>query len=60
MNLTPRIPEEGQSTVEKAKTPLFLTAIGMDVDEIKPKVEAMHGAFRIPALLKKLDQLTRI
>lgn len=44
----------------ESKTPLFLTAIGMDVDEIKPKVETMHGAFRIPALLKKLDQLTRI
>ncbi|WP_449398222.1 hypothetical protein [Chryseobacterium wanjuense] len=44
----------------ESRTPLFLTAIGIDVDEIKPKVEGMHGAFRIPSLLKKLDQLTRI
>ncbi|WP_027379445.1 endonuclease V [Chryseobacterium daeguense] len=45
----------GQST-----TPLYLTAMGTDVDEIKPKIEQMHGDFRIPTLLKKLDQLTRI
>jgi deoxyribonuclease V len=40
--------------------PLFLTAIGIDVDEIKIKVEEMHGNFRIPSLLKKLDQLSRM
>ncbi|GAA4155831.1 hypothetical protein GCM10022217_14280 [Chryseobacterium ginsenosidimutans] len=44
----------------ESKTPLFLTAKGADVDEIKPKIERMHGNFRIPTLLKKLDQLTRI
>ncbi|KMQ68414.1 endonuclease V [Chryseobacterium sp. FH2] len=44
----------------ESKTPLFLTAKGADVDEIKPKIEQMHGSFRIPALLKKLDQLTRV
>ncbi|ASE60949.1 endonuclease V [Chryseobacterium indologenes] len=43
----------------ESKTPLFLTAKGIDVDEVKLKVEQMHGTFRIPALLKKLDQLTR-
>ncbi|WP_346985426.1 endonuclease V [Chryseobacterium sp. POE27] len=40
--------------------PLFLTAIGIDVDEIKIKVKDMHGNFRIPSLLKKLDQLSRM
>jgi hypothetical protein len=44
----------------ESKTPLFLTAIGVDVDEVKVKVEQMHGNFRIPTLLKRLDQLTRI
>ncbi|WP_080779009.1 endonuclease V [Chryseobacterium phocaeense] len=43
----------------ESKTPLFLTAKGVDVDEILPEVEQMHGAYRIPALLKKLDQLSR-
>ncbi|PWN71258.1 endonuclease V [Chryseobacterium phosphatilyticum] len=43
----------------ESKTPLFLTAKGIDVNEVKLKVEQMHGAYRIPTLLKKLDQLSR-
>jgi len=54
-------PDERRRAVLRgeSKTPLFLTAMGIDVDEIKPKVEKMHGLYRIPTLLKKLDQLTR-
>ncbi|MCW3162249.1 endonuclease V [Chryseobacterium oryctis] len=37
----------------KSKSPLFLTARGINVDEIKTRVEQMHGSFRIPTLLKK-------
>lgn len=44
----------------ESKTPLFLTAKGINVDETLPRIEKMHGDFRIPTLLKKLDQLTRI
>lgn len=43
----------------ESKAPLFLTSIGIDVDEAQKKVEKMHGNFRFPTLLKKLDQLTR-
>lgn len=43
----------------ESKTPLFLTAVGIDADEMKTNVENMHGAYRMPTLLKKLDQLTR-
>ncbi|MEG1665334.1 endonuclease V [Chryseobacterium sp.] len=43
----------------ESKTPLFLTAIRFDVEEAKTNVENMYGAYRIPTLLKKLDQLTR-
>lgn len=43
----------------QSKTPLFVTAKGIDVDEVKRHVEQMHGAYRIPTLLKKLDQLSR-
>lgn len=43
----------------ESKTPLFLTAVGIDVDEIQSNIENMHGNYRIPTLLKKLDQLTR-
>jgi deoxyinosine 3'endonuclease (endonuclease V) len=54
-------PDEKRRTVFRgeSKTPLFLTAMGIDVDEIKVEVEKMHGSYRIPTLLKKLDQLTR-
>ncbi|WP_284464798.1 endonuclease V [Chryseobacterium sp.] len=43
----------------EGKTPLFITAKGIDVDEVKRNVEEMHGPYRIPTLLKKLDQLSR-
>lgn len=44
----------------ESKTPLFLTSKGIDVDVLKPKIEQMYGDYRIPTLLKKVDQLTRI
>ncbi|MEG0926656.1 endonuclease V [Chryseobacterium sp.] len=43
----------------ESKTPLFITAKGIDVDQVKRHVEQMHGAYRMPTLLKKLDQLSR-
>lgn len=54
-------PDEKRRVVFRgeSKTPLFLTAMGIDVDQIKSKLEKMHGSYRIPTLLKKLDQLTR-
>lgn len=44
----------------ESKIPLFLTAKGLNVDAVLSKIENMHGNFRIPTLLKKLDHLTRI
>lgn len=43
----------------ESRTPLFVTAKGIDVDQVKTHVEQMHGPYRIPTLLKKLDQLSR-
>ncbi|AZA54793.1 endonuclease V [Chryseobacterium sp. G0201] len=43
----------------ESKTPLFLTVKGSDVDKMKLNIEKMYGSYRIPTLLKKLDQLTR-
>ncbi len=43
----------------ESKTPMFLTVKGADANEILKKVEQMHGPYRIPTLLKKLDQLSR-
>ena len=56
------------ATVEKNKRPLlrghserplFITAIGIDVDEAMECIRNMRGNYRVPTILKKLDQLTR-
>ncbi|WP_347219932.1 endonuclease V [Chryseobacterium sp.] len=54
-------PDSQRRTVYRgdSKTPLFVTAKGIDVDQVKYNLEQMHGPYRIPALLKKLDQLSR-
>lgn len=43
----------------KSKKPLYITCLGMDINIAKQKIIEMNGGFRIPALLKRLDQLTR-
>lgn len=43
----------------QSKQPLFVTAVGMDVDEAASHVASMAGEFRIPTLLKRADQLAR-
>jgi deoxyribonuclease V len=44
----------GQSSL-----PLFVSAIGLDVEEAAEKVRTMHGPHRLPTLLKRVDQLCR-
>jgi deoxyribonuclease V len=39
--------------------PLYITAIGMDLDLATKCVESMSGSFRIPTLLKVLDTFTK-
>lgn len=39
--------------------PLFISSIGIGVDEAAEHVKNMFGSYRIPALLKRLDQLTK-
>jgi deoxyribonuclease V len=39
--------------------PLFVTAAGMDVRDAAARVAAMHGAHRLPTLLKAVDRLAR-
>ncbi|KOP39348.1 endonuclease V [Flavobacterium sp. WLB] len=39
--------------------PLFVTSIGIDLEEAFQKVETMSGEFRMPTLLKELDRLTK-
>lgn len=42
-----------------SRTPLRVTAIGMDQGEAAAHVRAMAGAYRIPEMLKKVDRMAR-
>ena len=42
-----------------SKRPLFVSAIGMDIDEAARLVKRMSGEFRMPGLLKILDDETK-
>jgi deoxyinosine 3'endonuclease (endonuclease V) len=39
--------------------PLYITAAGFSPDEAAACVQAMHGPYRVPSILKYLDMLTR-
>jgi deoxyribonuclease V len=39
--------------------PLYVTAAGIDIEEAARNVQAMHGPFRIPTLLRRVDHLCR-
>jgi deoxyribonuclease V len=42
-----------------SRRPLYVTAAGMDLADAATRVRGMHGPFRVPTLLKKVDQLCR-
>lgn len=39
--------------------PLYITAAGLPLDEAQAKIRAMHGAHRLPTLLKRVDRACR-
>ena len=43
----------------QSHNPLYVTSIGLPLAEAVAGVAAMHGAYRFPALLKRLDELTK-
>lgn len=43
----------------KSRKPLYITAAGVEENEAAARVQSMHGAHRIPTLLKKVDLLAR-
>ena len=43
----------------KSKTPLYVTSVGMELDEAKQSIQTMYGKYRIPVMLKKVDQTSR-
>ena len=42
-----------------SQSPLYVTTVGIDLETAKRAVQSMHGEFRIPTLLKRVDQLSR-
>lgn len=39
--------------------PLYVTAVGLDVDAAAERIRSMAGAHRLPTLLKRVDRLAR-
>lgn len=43
----------------ESNSPLFITAIGIEIHQAAEHVCVMHGRFRLPTLLKRVDRLCR-
>lgn len=43
----------------ESKKPLYVTATGVPLKKVAAQVRTMQGDYRIPTLLKRLDQLSR-
>lgn len=43
----------------ESKTPLFVTAAGMEPDDAAAHVREMHGPHRMPAMLRRVDRACR-
>jgi deoxyribonuclease V len=43
----------------ESNSPLFITAIGIDIEQAAEHIRVMHGRFRLPTLLKRVDRLCR-
>lgn len=43
----------------ESATPLFVSAAGLALPDAVKNVQVMHGAFRLPTLLKRVDSLCR-
>ena len=43
----------------RSERPLYVTTVGMSLQEAAEKIRIMHGNYRIPTLLKYVDMLAR-
>jgi deoxyribonuclease V len=43
----------------QSQNPLYVSCIGMDEQVVLDKIKLLHGAYRIPTILKTLDQHTK-
>lgn len=44
----------------RSARPLFVSAIGIDVNEAADRIRTMHGPHRLPTLIKRADTLCRV
>ncbi len=53
--------EKGKIAVFRgvSKKALFVTAVGIDLEEVSQKIKDMHGENRMPTILKLVDQKSR-
>ncbi|MFL6232782.1 MAG: endonuclease V [Thermoanaerobaculia bacterium] len=42
-----------------SRSPLYVTAAGVSAEEAAGWVEGMHGPYRVPTMLRRVDQLAR-
>ena len=42
-----------------SKNPLYVTSIGVALDDAKTFIRSMHGNYRVPTLLKRVDYICR-
>jgi len=42
-----------------SQRPLYVTSVGIEPEKARQYIKLMHGEFRIPDLLKKVDQICR-
>ncbi len=43
----------------ESNNPLYVTAIGTDLQQAADNIKRMHGEFRLPTVLKELDRITK-
>jgi deoxyribonuclease V len=53
------IPPEVEVFRGDSQRPLYVTAIGIEPNEAKIAIAKMHGKYRIPTMLKLVDQLSK-
>lgn len=42
-----------------SEKPLYVTCVGMELTQAASYIQSMHGDYRLPSLLKRVDQLCR-
>lgn len=53
------IPKQCEVYRGRSKKPLYVTSVGVELDLARQYIKLMHGKYRIPTLLKKVDQLSK-